>query len=239
VSLLKYSSTVEPVNEGRATNRRGFRHPLRLGLIGRGGTAQRVAVIAEQSGFEIAARLPSPERLTPNGTSPAVDAYVVSSRAFGPAEGRSLRLLSNRLPGLPILVVSGYDGRAIREALAAGASGFVSFDRLDEQLPPAVEAVCSGQLAIPMEFRGALAKPRLSPREKQVMAMVVMGFTNREIANKLFLAETTIKSHLSSSFGKMGVRSRHEATTLILDSSSGFGPGILAISENVEAATRS
>ena len=87
---------------------------------------------------------------------------------------------------------------------------------------------------MPVQFRDALARPVLSPREKQILAMVVMGFPNREIANRLFLAETTIKSHLSSAFVKLGVRSRHEATSLILDSANGLGTGILAISDDAE-----
>jgi DNA-binding NarL/FixJ family response regulator len=78
-------------------------------------------------------------------------------------------------------------------------------------------------------------KPRLSPREKQVLSMVVLGFTNREIANKLYLAESTIKSHLSSAFEKLGVRSRSDAVALILDSKNGLGTGILSILEEETA----
>jgi DNA-binding NarL/FixJ family response regulator len=60
--------------------------------------------------------------------------------------------------------------------------------------------------------------------------MVVLGFSNAEIAKKLVLSESTIKSHLSSAFHKLGVRSRTEAAEMILDSNSGIGTGILAIS---------
>ena len=61
--------------------------------------------------------------------------------------------------------------------------------------------------------------------------MVVMGFANREIAGKLFITEATVKSHLSSAFQKLGVRSRTAAAALILDSDGGLGTGILAISD--------
>jgi DNA-binding NarL/FixJ family response regulator len=56
-----------------------------------------------------------------------------------------------------------------------------------------------------------------------------MGFTNQEIANKLLLAESTVKSHLTSIFSKLGVRGRSEAAALVLDPTSGLGTGVLAI----------
>ncbi len=56
-----------------------------------------------------------------------------------------------------------------------------------------------------------------------------MGMTNREIAEMLFLSESTIKSHLNKAFRKLGVRSRAEAQRLITDPGQGLGTGILAI----------
>jgi DNA-binding NarL/FixJ family response regulator len=64
--------------------------------------------------------------------------------------------------------------------------------------------------------------------------MVVLGFSNGEIARKLHLAETTVKSHLSSTFRKLGVRSRSEAAALVLDGQSGLGLGVLTISDGGE-----
>jgi DNA-binding NarL/FixJ family response regulator len=114
--------------------------------------------------------------------------------------------------------------------LEAGASGVVLADELDAALGPCVEAALAGQVCLPRDHAPQVEPPALSAREKQVLGLVVMGHTNGEIASRLFLAESTVKSHLSSAFGKLGVRSRNEAVELILDSERGPGLGILGLS---------
>lgn len=117
-----------------------------------------------------------------------------------------------------------------RSLLREGASSVVAVEDLDLTLAAAVLAAHAGQLSLPSRLRQEIAQPVLSVREKQMLAMVVMGFTNPEISRKLHVAESTVKSHLSSAFAKLGVRSRNEATALILDPASGLGTGILEIS---------
>ena len=66
----------------------------------------------------------------------------------------------------------------------------------------------------------------LTTREKQILMLVVTGLTNSQIAAELFLAESTVKGHLSSAFSKLGVSSRSEAAAVILDPERGRGLGI-------------
>jgi len=117
----------------------------------------------------------------------------------------------------------------LRAALTAGARGVVLADDLDVALGPCLRAVCSGQLCVPRDHWRQVEPPALSTREKQILGLVVMGYMNGQIAEQLFLAESTVKSHLSSAFGKLGVRSRNEAVSLILDPDRGLGMGILSL----------
>lgn len=117
----------------------------------------------------------------------------------------------------------------LRKALDAGVRGFVSLSEVGAALPPVIHVVRAGQVSVPGSRSKELRKQILTPREKQILGLVVMGLTNAEIASKLFLAESTIKSHLSSSFAKLGVSSRSEAASVILDPQSGAGLGILTI----------
>ena len=77
-------------------------------------------------------------------------------------------------------------------------------------LATTVWAVASGQSVVPRKLRAGVETPVLSHREHQVLGLVRDGLTNAEIAECLFLAESTIKSHLASIFTKFGVRSRKE-----------------------------
>ena len=63
----------------------------------------------------------------------------------------------------------------------------------------------------PQEFRQSAFTPILTAREMQVLACLVTGRTNREIGKELFIAESTVKSHVISIFGKFGVSTRVEA----------------------------
>jgi DNA-binding NarL/FixJ family response regulator len=117
----------------------------------------------------------------------------------------------------------------LMRALASRLEGVVMYDSLPRSLLLTIDAVVAGQSSHPQLFQERLNEPLLSPREKQVLAMVVLGFANIEIARKLFVSEASVKAHLTSAFAKLGVRSREAATALILDPNSGYGPGILRI----------
>jgi DNA-binding NarL/FixJ family response regulator len=111
---------------------------------------------------------------------------------------------------------------SLRGALRAGAHGIVFDGELDRTLVPAVASVASGQLSAPLALQRQLAPAPLSFRERQILALVTEGNTNRQIADRLVVAESTVKTHLSSAFEKLEVRSRAEAAALFLDPDEGY-----------------
>jgi DNA-binding NarL/FixJ family response regulator len=161
---------------------------------------------------------------------------VLHCDSIGPGELALLGELRRDAPDVPIVAVcESLNDRSARRAVDAGVDGLVLAAELGAALPPTVAAVLAGQLAVPRALRATLSKPSLSFREKQILGMVVMGFTNSEIGGRLFLTESTVKSHLSSAFRKLGVRSRNEAADLILDPHGSLGTRILAITSDVKS----
>lgn len=187
--------------------------------------ARRLLAAAAQAGVEVSATAQAASALEPRGAVPDVLVLAPGADLEGAAEWAR-----RRSPRPALLVVAADDGgRGVREALSAGADAVVLESELDETLGPALAAAGASHLVLPRSVRETLAKPVLSTRERQIAGMVVLGLTNAEIAAKLHVAETTVKSHLTSIFRKLGVRSRSEASARILDPRDGLGVSVLAI----------
>jgi two-component system, NarL family, response regulator LiaR len=145
----------------------------------------------------------------------------------------SVRAIVATNEGAQVVVVAGSDiAQVLPQLFAAGAAAVVLDDRLDQALVPTIDAVRAGQSVVPASLRRTLVQPALTGREKQTLGLVVLGLSNAEIALKLHLTVSTVKSHLRSAFRKLGVRSRNEATALILDPSSNLGLGILELASD-------
>lgn len=196
--------------------------------------APAAAVAPDLAELLVAADVPIVERLTtpaelgdvPDGDQPGI-VVVICDEHDGDQE---VRQVVERCPRARTVAVSETSAPAVvRRAINSGAAGFVRLDEARTTLVPTVRAVAAGQLVIPFARRRESIPETLTTREKQILSLVVMGLRNREIASKLYVAESTVKSHLSSAFGKLGVGSRNEATALILDPRAGVGMGILTI----------
>jgi DNA-binding NarL/FixJ family response regulator len=142
----------------------------------------------------------------------------------------SLAEMRDRHTGPLVAVLAEVPGPRGARVLAARMEGTVILADIGRTLGPTLAAVTVGQCVVPKAIRQIVDRPPLSPRERQILAMIVLDFSNAEIARKLFVTESNVKNHLSSAFQKLGVKSRSAAAELILDRESGLGPGILRIS---------
>jgi DNA-binding NarL/FixJ family response regulator len=152
---------------------------------------------------------------------PAIDATTIIIIACDVDRHRdmaALRRLRREVPGPAIVAVSPTaTATGVRRALDAGADAIVFEPLLESTLAVTISAVGSGQSVVPRAMRASVERPAFSHRERQVLTYVSQGLTNAQIAEELFLSESTIKSHLSSAFAKFGVRSRREAAALFLE----------------------
>jgi DNA-binding NarL/FixJ family response regulator len=197
---------------------------------------QRIALISCADALQqrLTAVLPGadPELdLTGAGAADGPCAVVAAVTGSPTATAAAVKKLRQRAQDLPLVVVisAARGEREARAAISAGADGAVLDADLDATAVATLEAVTGGQVAFPRTLLKTPKQPSFTRREKQAMGMMVLGFTNQEIGRRLGLAETTIKSHLSSAFAKLGVSSRSEATSLILDAANGVGLDVLAI----------
>jgi DNA-binding NarL/FixJ family response regulator len=180
-------------------------------------TRRRITGALAQQDLRASAQAEAPsevERLAADASTVVVLVCDVDE----PREMASLRRLCRDARQPAVVVISPpATGTAVRRALDAGADGLVFNPELERALAPTVRAVSIGQSVVPGKFRASVEKPVLSHRENQVLMLVRKGLTNAEIAKRLFLAESTIKSHLSSIFTKFGVRSRKEVAAAVID----------------------
>ncbi|MGW0880138.1 response regulator [Streptomyces sp. NPDC002671] len=141
------------------------------------------------------------------------------------------RELRSRMPELACLMLTSFDDDdALLDAIMAGASGYVLKQIKGSDLVSAVRTVASGQSMLDPATTARLmnslrADPAetpslppelasLSPRERDILALVGDGLTNREIGKKLYLSEKTVKNHISRMLAKLGVQRRVQAAVL-------------------------
>ncbi|MFS4094318.1 response regulator [Streptomyces sp. AF1A] len=141
------------------------------------------------------------------------------------------RELRSRMPELACLMLTSFDDEdALLDAIMAGASGYVLKQIKGSDLVSAVRTVASGQSmldpattarlmrSLRAEAGGAPSVPPelagLSPRERDILALIGDGLTNREIGRRLYLSEKTVKNHISRLLAKLGVQRRVQAAVL-------------------------
>jgi DNA-binding NarL/FixJ family response regulator len=143
------------------------------------------------------------------------------------------RVLTAADPPARVLILTTFDlDEYVYEALRAGASGFLLKDRPAEELVAAVRVVASGEaLLAPSVTRRLIEEfarraPAVAPteldeltdREREVLVLMARGLSNAEIARSLYVAETTVKTHVGRVLHKLGLRDRAQAVVLAYES---------------------
>lgn len=147
----------------------------------------------------------------------------------GMASAASLAAVRECYPDLPIAVVSASEDRKdVLEALAAGVNGFVPKRLIEDDLVAALKAIVDGAIFVPASLASGMpprapasdmaertGEPpdlaRLTPRQRDVLALLLRGHSNKEIARDLDLGHGTVKIHLAALFRHLGVRNRAAA----------------------------
>ena len=137
------------------------------------------------------------------------------------------REIRAQYPSVACLILTSYDDdEALFSAIMAGAAGYVLKEIRGTDLVGAIRTVAAGQsLLSPSVTQRVLARLRegpkedpvlaeLSPREREILALVTEGLTNRQIGTRIHLSEKTVKNYVSSILDKLGLTSRTQAAVL-------------------------
>jgi NarL family two-component system response regulator LiaR len=143
------------------------------------------------------------------------------------------RLIRHDFPDIQVIALTSFgEERLIKEVLGAGAISYLFKKVSADDLAQAIRAARKGVSTYAQEVTDILARSvrqptsvfeKLTPREREVLALIVQGLTNNAIANQLIIGASTTKSHVSNILAKLDVSSRTEAIVLVLEHNLNLG----------------
>jgi DNA-binding NarL/FixJ family response regulator len=206
---------------------------VRMGLVGLLGRVEKEVNVFEAANFEMALAVLDSEGdfdlLLLDLALPGIDGFA------------GLDILRRRYPAMPVVVVSAFDDAStINRVINLGASGFIPKAYSGEALLAAVGEVLAGNIfrpqgqfaaarmddAVPVPPHQGNVQPEeigLTVRQSQVLALMVRGLSNRDIADQLELTEGTVKIHVTAVFKTLGVNSRTQAMIAVTNYGVDFG----------------
>ncbi len=196
------------------------------------------SLLAKRPNIEFVGEGSSAHEATQLAESLAPDVILLDQDMPGPGLDcvEAIKFIKQRLPKTEIIVLAeeADDEKSFR-TLEAGATGFVLKDIDSDSLVRAIEGVCNGGTLMPphvarqlVERFRALSREKngkdglhlggLTSRELEILLEMTKGATDREIARKIHVSTTTVKSHIRSIFHKIGARNRTQAVVYVLKS---------------------
>ncbi len=183
-------------------------HPtFRMGLA---------ALVNSQPDMTVADEFESGERAVEAYRNDRYDVVLMDLRLPGMGGVEATLGIVSRHPEARIVVLTTYDtDEDVYRAIQAGAKSYLLKDMSTEQIIGTIRAVFQGTAELPstvaQRLDERLQRQGLTAREQEVLLLLVKGRSNKEIAGALFISEETVKSHLKTLFGKLGVRDRTDA----------------------------
>ncbi|EGG43314.1 MULTISPECIES: response regulator [Streptomyces] len=210
----------------------GTEHPIRVFLLDDHEVVRRGVhdLLNDEDDIEVVGEAANAEQALVRVPALRPDVAVLDVR-LPDGDGVSVcRELRSRLPDLACLMLTSFDDEeALLDSIMAGASGYVLKQIKGSDLVSAVRTVARGQSLLDpsattrlmARLRGGQAKeeepealPGLTDREREILALIGEGLTNRQIGQRLYLAEKTVKNHISRLLAKLGVERRIQAAVI-------------------------
>jgi DNA-binding NarL/FixJ family response regulator len=184
------------------------REGLRLSL----SRASHIRVVGEAGDGETAVALA--ERRRP-------DVVVMDIRMPGMDGLDATRLLRERAPDVPVILFTAYSDRPLlSRGLESGAKGYVLKEASHDTLLKAIEKVASGETfvdpALMPSFLGKEQTDMLTAREREILQLLADGMSNADVAQKLFISQETVKSHVRHILTKLEADTRTQAVAIAL-----------------------
>jgi len=199
-------------------------HPLRIALADDQALVRAgLRALLEQQGITIAFEADDGAQLLDRLATTPVEVILSDIRMPGVDGIEALRQLRERGDATPVLLLTTFDEPELPlQAAAAGAQGFLLKDAAPGDLREAIEQVAAGQVLLqpvstdPIRSRyryhaDDAPRERFTAREVAILRLLAGGYSNREIARAMFLAEGTVKNYVSAILDKLDTRDRTRA----------------------------
>jgi DNA-binding NarL/FixJ family response regulator len=179
------------------------------------------AIINAQKDMRVCGQAGSGEDAVRMFREQAPDVTLMDLRLPGMSGLEALRAIRRDQPAARCVVLTTYEGdEDIHQAMAAGAAGYLIKAMSHETLVDALRKVQAGARFLPAPVAESLAartpNSDLSPREREVLSLMVHGRSNKEIASALHITEATVKCHVSVILERLGVTDRTQAVIAAL-----------------------
>lgn len=184
-----------------------------------------VSLLEAEDGIEVVGEAVDGEDAVGRALALRPDLVVMDVRMPKLTGDQATARIREQAPEVRVLVLTTYESDAsILAAIEAGASGYLLKAAPAEELVAGVRSVAAGEVALSPAIAAQLvtrmrepAPAALTPRETEVLRLVAEGLSNRQIGERLFLGEATVKTHLLRTFEKLGVNDRTRAVTLAME----------------------